>query len=281
LKIFLKKLVSRIMQVIELFLLGAIAGFTILLGLPIARMKAVSPRVKGMLNAAAIGILIFLLVEVMGEAFEATAKNTLGAFSGKIPMESAVFYLALLIGGIAIGLLSLVWFEQKFVKKEFDKKSSQIAALTEEKAKRIALMIAIGIGLHNFSEGLAIGQSYASGAISLALLLVVGFGLHNATEGFGIAAPLSGFAPRWRFIALLGLIGGGPTFVGTIVGSIFVSVELSVFFFALAGGAIIYVIKELFYHGRTHADDIFVMSFIVLGVFIGFATDLAIKIAGG
>ena len=78
-------------------------------------------------------------------------------------------------------------------------------------ARWLALFIATGIGLHNFSEGLAIGQSAATDEISLAYVLVIGFGLHNATEGFGIVAPLSGDAeqPSWRFLALLGVIGGG------------------------------------------------------------------------
>ena len=99
-------------------------------------------------------------------------------------------------------------------------------------ARRLALMIAVGIGLHNFSEGLAIGQSAASGEISLALLLIIGFGLHNATEGFGIVAPLPSGKdrPGWGFLALLGLIGGGPTFVGTIIGQAVVSDILSVGF---------------------------------------------------
>src|SRR6202035_4379985 len=86
-------------------------------------------------------------------------------------------------------------------------------------ARRLALMIAIGIGLHNFGEGLAIGASAARGAIGLATLLVIGFALHNATEGFGIVAPLAGEAgrPSWRFLLLMGLIGGGPTFMGTAI----------------------------------------------------------------
>ncbi len=75
------------------------------------------------------------------------------------------------------------------------------------------MMIAIGIGLHNFAEGLAIGSSAARGALQLAVLLVIGFGLHNATEGFGIVAPMAaqGRRPSWRYLLLLGLIGGGPT----------------------------------------------------------------------
>ena len=99
-------------------------------------------------------------------------------------------------------------------------------------ARRLALLIAVGIGLHNFAEGLAIGQSAASNEISLAVLLVIGFGLHNATEGFGIIAPLAGDVdaarrarrPSWGFLLhARRLIGGGPTLVGTIIGHGFTS----------------------------------------------------------
>src|SRR3989475_6055705 len=87
-------------------------------------------------------------------------------------------------------------------------------------ARWLAVFIATGIGLHNFSEGLAIGQSAARDEIALAVVLIIGFGLHNATEGFGIVAPLSGEAerPSWAFLGMLGLIGGTPTFFGTVVG---------------------------------------------------------------
>lgn len=83
-----------------------------------------------------------------------------------------------------------------------------------------ALMIATGIGLQNFAEGLAIGNSGAQGELSLAVLFIIGFGLHNASEGFGIVAPLAaeGERPFWITLLRLGLIGGGPTFLGTLVG---------------------------------------------------------------
>src|SRR5262249_52712351 len=105
--------------------------------------------------------------------------------------------------------------------------------------RRLALLIATGIGIHNFGEGLAIGQSAATGEIALALVLIIGFGLHNATEGFGIVGPMSSEPelPSWRFLALLGLIGGGPTFLGTVIGFSWVSTALEVLFFALAAGS--------------------------------------------
>jgi ZIP family zinc transporter len=265
----------------DLAVLGAVAGFTIFFGLPVARMRNVSSQTKGMLNAAAAGILLFLFVDVMGNAFETVTGKALDALHGAAPLQDGMLYALLLAAGLGAGLLGLVWFEQRFVKSQAAKRKGAAASFSEEQAKRIALMIAIGIGLHNFSEGLAIGQSYASGSISLALLLVIGFGLHNATEGFGIAAPLSGFRPSWRFLALLGLVGGGPTFLGTVVGSVWVSDAVSVLFLSLAAGAIIYVVKELLFHGRTHGEGIKVMSFLVLGFLLGFATDLLIKYASG
>ena len=125
--------------------------------------------------------------------------------------------------------------------------SSARGSPASRRRRWLALLIATGIGLHNFSEGLAIGQSAAQDEVALALVLIIGFGLHNATEGFGIVAPLSGSEarPSWRFLALLGLIGGGPTFLGTLIGQTWVSEAVSVAFLALAAGSILYVVIQL------------------------------------
>jgi ZIP family zinc transporter len=150
-------------------------------------------------------------------------------------------------------------------------------------ASWLALLIATGIGLHNFSEGLAIGQSAAQDEVSLALLLVIGFGLHNATEGFGIVAPLSGddARPSWRFLALLGLIGGGPTFLGTLLGQAFVSEALEIGFLALAAGSILYVVIELMNVNRQFGYKTLVAWALLFGLFLGFGTDFVLAVAGG
>src|SRR5260370_18577477 len=111
----------------------------------------------------------------------------------------------------------------------------------------LSMMIAIGIGLHNFAEGLAIGSSAARGALQLAVLLVIGFGLHNAPEGFGIVAPMAaqGRRPSWRYLLLLGLIGGGPPLPGTRVGQRVVNDTLSIGFLTLPAASILYVVIEL------------------------------------
>lgn len=139
-------------------------------------------------------------------------------------------------------------------------------------------MIAAGIGFHNFSEGLAIGQSAASGEVSLALLLVIGFALHNITEGFVIAAPLSGSVASLTFLGGLGLLGGGPVFIGTLIGQLWTSELASVFFLALAGGALIYVIQELFQIPRPDLSDTAMFGVVTLGFLAGFATELVVAL---
>ena len=258
----------------ELLLLGFVAGFTIFFGLPIALMPE-KKKFKGILNSVATGVLIFLLVEVIHDSVELVENSTIAASSGSSSVMAAVSSSAILVIGLVIGLLGLVLFELKFLR------SRESRSLGLGKAKYLALMIATGIGLHNFSEGLAIGQSYVSGAIHLALLLAVGFGLHNMTEGFGIAGPLHGFKPTWKFLLLLGIIGGGPTFLGAVIGSIYSSSALSLLFLSLAGGAIIYVIKELLYHGRIEGEDFLMMSGLLIGFFLGFGAEIALKLFGG
>jgi ZIP family zinc transporter len=155
-----------------------------------------------------------------------------------------------------------------------------VAGLTP--AAWLALLIATGIGLHNFSEGLAIGQSAAQDQVTLALVLIIGFGLHNATEGFGIVAPLSGSEarPTWKFLALLGLIGGGPTFIGTLLGQTWVNETVSVAFLALAAGSILYVVIQLMNVNQKLGYKTLVAWMLLAGLFLGFATDFIIEAAG-
>jgi ZIP family zinc transporter len=149
-------------------------------------------------------------------------------------------------------------------------------------AQRLGMSIAAGIGLHNFSEGLAIGQSAARDLTSLALVLVIGFGLHNATEGLGIVGPLSGEAepPSWRFLGLMGVIGGAPTFIGTVIGHSWTSENVSILFFTLAAGSILYVVIELLNVCRTFSSKSLTAWGIILGVTLGFATDFVLVAAG-
>jgi len=297
------------MDYYQLLLLAAIAGFTIFLGLPLAIFQNISVRKKGFLNAFAIGILVFLIIDVFSHAWESTEEAASDALAGKTSIVDATIALLALFGGLGIGLLGLTWYESKFMnrrgsrsllgvfgkQKENDEggytkvyenqenqNKQQSLLLQQKSAYKIAMMIAIGIGTHNFSEGLAIGQSYVSGAIPLAILLIVGFGAHNATEGFGIAGPLTGLnkRPNIRFIILLGLIGGGPTFIGTMVGSLWASTIASILFLSIAGGALIYVSLLMYNSGRLQITNNILMMGIFVGLVAGFITDLMISLGG-
>ncbi len=176
--------------------------------------------------------------------------------------------------GLGVGALSLVYFRRFAMQCRPDDQS-------ESDPRKLALAIATGIGLHNFSEGLAIGQASSSGALSLAMVLVIGFGLHNMTEGFAIAAPLIGrHLPSWRFLTLAGLIAGGPTFLGTVLGMAFVSTAVFVLFLSLAGGAILYVVGELLHVDRMLRAPVAGMYGLLVGFLAGYGSDLIVTWSG-
>jgi ZIP family zinc transporter len=276
------------MSTAQTLLLGAIAGSTIFLGLPIGRMQNVSAQTKAFLASIATGVLIFLLWDVLSGAVEPIEEALTGGRDGRF-----LWLSFLLLAGFSVGLMSLVYYDVWMKRRRRKAFLGPGAASTAEfehehhftgmsPARWLATFIAVGIGLHNFSEGLAIGQASASNELSLALVLIIGFGLHNATEGLGICAPLSGDRerPSWSFLALLGLIGGGPTFIGTIIGQAWVNESVMIVFFALAAGSILYVVMELLNVGRALASKQVVTWGILLGLFLGFATDFILVAAG-
>ena len=224
---------------IQLLLLGALAGFTIFLGLPLAFLPQVGNKTKSFLNVFSAGVLTFLLFEIMEEVFEEIGSNFFKVQQGLAGSGELIGEILIFMVCVGLGLGGLIGFEKGYIQNNKSRVNSGW------QAGHLALMIAIGIGLHNFGEGLAIGQAFIQGSLALAFALIIGFGLHNATEGFGIVAPLSGERPKAAFVALLGLIGGGPTFLGTLVGSFFASEILEIIFLSLAAGSILYVVVKL------------------------------------
>ena len=295
----------------QLLLLGAIAGLTIFLGLPMALLQNVSRMKKGFLNALAMGILVFLITDVLSAAWQPTKLAAVTSYAGRGPFTDAAIDLLALFGGLGLGLLGLALYEQRYLRRIISTQKKQ--AVAEENSNgpggksssasprdkiqqqhgaelfssphHLATMIAVGIGLHNFSEGLAIGQSYVSpvsGGVALALVLIVGFGAHNATEGFGIAGPLTGIAkkPEVSFLVKMGIIGGSPTFIGTLVGSIWVSQLTYIMFLALAGGALIYVTLLMYNTARRESRNDLLMVGLFIGIIAGFLTDLIVTLGG-
>ena len=285
----------------KIALLGAIAGLTIFLGLPVGRLRNPAPRVKAFLNALAIGILVFLLWDVLSHALEPIdSALTAVAVNGHGGWATFVGLAFVAVAGLTVGLMSLTYYDRWMGRRAALSHGPGAVAVSDrpgpeagaaERAapgwlhtpgRRLAFLIAVGIGLHNFSEGLAIGQSAASGQISLALLLIIGFGLHNATEGFGIVAPLTNddARPSWGFLTVLGLIGGGPTFLGTLLGQSVVNDYLFVAFLALAAGSILYVVIQLLKVAFSLGYKELMMWGILAGLLAGIATDLVLVAAG-
>ena len=278
----------------QTLLLGFIAGVTILIGLPLGKVRAPRPGLRQFLNALAIGILLFLLWDVLVHAFEPVDIALGSLHDGDAGIGPVLGYGALFFLGLATGLLSLVYYESWLASRRqpgnFGPGTMAPGELTAARpgiagwsaARRLSLLIAVGIGLHNFGEGLAIGGSAAAGEIGLATVLVIGFALHNGTEGFGIVAPLAaeGDQPSWGFLLLMGLIGGGPTILGTAIGRQFTSEAMSVIFLTLAAGSILYVVIQLLGVALKAGRKRLLYYGVLAGLAAGFVTDMVVT-AGG
>jgi ZIP family zinc transporter len=246
-----------------------------------------------------VGILAFIFVDVLsnGLAIIHTALKHAENHTGSVAY--LVLLVALLAGGFLVGSSGLAAIERRMralgprnppiaggsgatavARSEADALADELV-LARRRALRTGLTIAGAIGVHNFAEGLAIGVSARAGAISLATVLIIGFALHNATEGFGIVGPLGDVKPSWRWIGLAGLIGGGPPFLGSLVGYAVTSHPLELVFYAAAGGAILYVIGEVWNGMRRYGHRELGLLMLSAGFLVGVLTDLIVTYGGG
>jgi zinc transporter ZupT len=171
------------------------------------------------------GLLIFLVADALHEALE-TAERVAGAYQGT--------------GLVVLATLGMWLFLQ--AASGIGKRDTGNAAAER---LRLAFLIALGIGLHNLGEGLAIGAAYAQGAVTLGAFLVVGFMLHNTTEGLGIVAPIAQDRPGLGTLTLAGLLAGGPTIVGAWLGGLAYSPLLGALCLGVGAGAILQVLGVL------------------------------------
>ena len=162
------------MSTAQIFVLGAIAGLTIFLGLPLARVEKSTPRLHAALSGLAAGILIFLLWDILAHGLAPVEEALEESVEGGGSWADFAGYAALLAGGVVVGLMSLVYYDRWIkLRRKSDFVGPGAAAIDEfaspsllerlTPAHRLAFLIAIGIGLHNFAEGLAIGQAGAAG----------------------------------------------------------------------------------------------------------------------
>jgi len=224
-------------------------------------LRQMGRRTMTFLMAATAGLLVFLGLDTVAEALE---------FAGKIP--SAFQGIGLIgIGGVATFLLL----------EAISKRQSEITGSETDKRLAIAFVIAVGIGIHNLGEGLAIGAAYNVGEIALGTFLVVGFIIQNITEGLGIIAPVLRDKPGIGKLAIMGLVGGAPAILGAWIGGYAPSPFLTVLFLAIGAGAIFQVIYEIAKliqkDTQREAMPMVVFSGVLTGMMMLWVTGLLIK----
>jgi ZIP family zinc transporter len=283
------------MSFAETALLGALAGFTIFLGLPFGRLHAIGARTRVALAFFAVGVLTFIFVDVMEHAVAIVETAVEGFKDESSSLGHAILLTTMLGIGFALGLGGLGALERRLRDTRdqlppisggaVDVLDPELVVRQEQAARaralRTGMTIAVAIGLHNFAEGLAIGVSANAGDVGLATVLIIGFALHNATEGFGIVGPLGEVRPSWKWLGVAGLVGGAPTFLGAMLGYSVSSEPLELAFYALAGGAILYVIGEIWNGMRRYGHRELALWLLATGFLVGVVTDMVVVYGGG
>ena len=245
-------------------LIGLYVGvIPIILGmLWLPAVRRMSPGAMHFLMAATVGLLLFLGIDATTEALELTGDLS-DTFQG--------------VGIIGIGIVGTWLLLDAIGRRQRDSEQSAAGHRLS-----LATVIAIGIGLHNLGEGLAIGAAYAVGAAALGTFLVVGFIIQNITEGLGIIIPIAKDSPRLRALAWLGLLGGAPAIVGAWVGGLVHSPPLSILFLSIGAGAVFQVAYEIarkMVWGETalRQRPLFAFGGVLTGMLVLYFTGLAIK----
>jgi len=224
-------------------------------------LRTLGRRTMTFLMAATAGLLIFLGLDTLAEAFEFAAEIP-GSFQG--------------IGLIGIGAVATFLLLDAISKQQTDTSGDE-----SQRRLSVALIIAVGIGFHNLGEGLAIGAAYNVGEIALGTFLVVGFIIQNITEGLGIIAPVLRDRPSLGRLALMGLIGGAPAIIGAWIGGFTPSPFLAVLFLAIGAGAIFEVIYEIAKliqkDAQREAMPMTIFSGVLTGMLVLWVTGLLIK----
>ena len=226
-------------------------------------VRRIPPAWLRFVMALTIGLLAFLAIDATLEGFDLAGEGS-QAFGG----ASLVLF-----GGVTSYLLLTG------VSEWLDQRRRKLSGAGS--AGTLALLIAVGIGLHNLGEGVAIGAAYSAGALALGVFLVVGFALHNTTEGLAIVAPIAAARPTLRRLAVLGLVAGVPAVFGAWIGAAAFNSSLAAFLFGFGAGAIVQVIVQLApsmrnEHGRTLHQG--AVAGLLAGMAIMFATGLLVSV---
>lgn len=227
----------------ELLLAAFLSGAAVFIGLFSTFRTIWSEKYRALAAAAASGVLVYLFVRMAGKS-AGELSDILGAGVSDYPVWGEFWFRSLLfVGGLALGMGGLIFFDRL---PHGGKDSLQ----PPENGKKVSLMIAGGCGLYHLSQGLVLGSEFAWGERALVLLLALGFGIFNASEGLSIAHPLSGVYPGFGHLFTVGLIATLPSLIGVIVGHSWNIKALEAFFLALACGVTLANIAGIFRLGR-------------------------------
>jgi zinc transporter, ZIP family len=211
-----------------------------------------------------VGLLGFLAIDATLEGLELAGEGS-QAFGGA----------ALVLVGAAVSYLLLAGVAEWLADRQ------SVARAAGASGGTLALLVAVGIGLHNLGEGVAIGSAYSVGALALGAFLVVGFAIHNTTEGLAIVAPIAHVRPSLRRLALLGLIAGAPAVIGAWIGAAAFNASLAAFLFGFGAGAIVQVIVQLAPSLRDKAGRLLhpvAVAGLLAGMALMFATGLLVSV---
>src|SRR6266487_1953206 len=240
---------------------GTVAGLIpVYLGIAAALLaiKILNRSWEGFLTGIATGILVYLFFDLMHEAVELT--------SAKDPTSWVIF-----LGSLLLGFVGLVAMEQR----QQGRNRFEVPRLF------LPYMIALGMGLHNLGEGLAIGASYAHGEWVLSGVLIGGFALHNGTEGFAIIASAGKSKLPFKEVVLMGLVAGAPTCLGAVISGGVVSPYLSITFYALAAGSLLYVVFSLITVFYTATRRMQTATGVFAGLSLMYVTAMLLTIVTG
>ncbi|MEW6246205.1 MAG: zinc transporter ZupT [Nitrospirota bacterium] len=246
---------------IELIGMGAVAGvFPVYLGIGFALLasRMLSRAWEAGLIGLATGVLVYLFFDLMHEAVELTGARDVVSW-------------IVLLGCLLVSFVGLVVLEESQLGKH--RRLTRVLSLP--------YLIALGMGLHNLGEGLAIGTSYTNGEWALSALLVAGFALHNGTEGFGIVGAAGRNSIPAKDVLLLGLLAGAPTCVGAVLSGLDPSPYLSVAWYTLAAGSLLYVILALIALTYTVTRRVQMALGVFAGIALMYVTAMLLTLAGG
>ena len=225
-------------------------------------IKRISKQKYHFFLALTVGLLLFLAIDSIEEAIEISNENLADSFNGTLLITTVT----------VLSFLGLYYSGNKLIEKAGSSKFTKPVA--------IALMISIGIGLHNFGEGLAIGAALGMGSIAFSTFLIIGFALHNTTEGIAIAAPMSRGKLMIGKLAAMGIIAGSPAIFGAWIGGFVYSPFTSVIFLAIGAGAIFQVIvvimKWIQEENDKNLSTIAVVSGIAVGMLVMYLTSILV-----